>query len=98
MLNCPLRERLMSITFDLPDSIERSLRQELGNLNQAAKEAALVELYRQEKLTHYELSQALGLDRLETETILKKHNVTEDLLTNEQYNMALSRLLAMTNT
>jgi hypothetical protein len=88
----------MSVTFDLPASIEQALRHELGNLDQAAKEAALVELYRQEKLTHHELSQSLGLDRLETEAILKKHNVTEDLLTSEQYNLALSRLLAMTNT
>jgi hypothetical protein len=88
----------MSVTFDLPESIEQSLRQELGNLDQAAKEAALVELYRQDKLTHYELSLALGLDRLETEAVLKRHNVTEDLPTNEQYNAALSRLRAMTNT
>jgi hypothetical protein len=88
----------MSVTFELPESIEQNLRRELGNLNQAAKEAALVELYRQEKLTQYELSLALGLDRFETETILKKHNVTEDLPTNEQYNAALARLRAMTQT
>ncbi len=88
----------MSVTFDLPKSIEQSLRRELGNLDQAAKEAALVELYRQDKLTHHELSQALGLERLETEAVLKKHNVAEDLPTNEQYNAALSRLRAMTDT
>jgi hypothetical protein len=87
----------MSVRFELPESIEQTLRRELGNLDQAAKEAALVELYRQDKLTQYELSQALGLDRLETEAVLKKHNVTEDLPTNEQYNAALSRLRAMTN-
>ncbi|HEX4054196.1 MAG TPA: UPF0175 family protein [Tepidisphaeraceae bacterium] len=88
----------MSITFDLPTSIEQSLRRELGNLEQAAKEAALVELYRQDKLTHHEFSQALGLDRLETEAVLKRHNVTEDFPTREQYNAALSRLRAITNT
>ena len=88
----------MSVTFELPESIEQNLRRELGTLTQAAKEAALVELYRQEKLTQYELSLALGLDRFETETILKKHNVTEDLPTNEQYNAALARLRAMTQT
>jgi hypothetical protein len=71
----------MSVTFKLPPQIEKSLRQELGNLDQAAKEGALIELYRQEKLTHHELAQSLELSRIETDAILKKHNVTEDLLT-----------------
>lgn len=71
----------MAITFELPHDLEKTLRQRLGDLDQAAKEAALIELYRQDKLTQYDLSQALGLSRLETETLLKKHNVTEDLPT-----------------
>ncbi len=69
----------MAVRFELPQEIERNLRHSLGDLDQAAKESALVELYRQEKLTHFELSQALGLSRLETEALLKRHNVTEDL-------------------
>ena len=42
-------------------------------------------LYRQDKLSHHELAQALDLDRFETEGILKKHNVTEDLGTVDDY-------------
>lgn len=74
----------MAVSFDLPTDIEQSLRRNLGNLDEAAKEAALVELYRQEKLTHHQLTKALGLSRLETDGVLKKHKVTEDLLSFEE--------------
>ena len=86
----------MSVTIELPAHIEQNLRRELPNLDQAAKEAMLVELYRQDKLTHYELSQALGLDRFETEAVLKKHNVTEDLPTDEELVEDLERLSKLT--
>ena len=69
----------MPVTFDLPTEIETNLRRSLGDLDKAAKEAAMVELYRQDKVTQHELSQALGISRLETEAVLKRHNVTEDL-------------------
>ena len=82
----------MSVTFELPAAIEQQLRRELANLDQLAKEAALVELYRQEKLTHHQLAAALGLDRFETEELLKRHNVTEDLMTAEEYDAQLANL------
>ena len=63
----------MAVTFELPQDIERNLRRELGDLDHVAKEAALVELYRQDRITAYELSQALGLSRFETEALLKRH-------------------------
>jgi predicted HTH domain antitoxin len=69
----------MAVSFELPTEIEKSLRKEFGDLDRAAKEAALVELYRQHKLTHYELSQSLGLSRFETEALLKKHGVNYDM-------------------
>jgi len=87
-----LGSSFMAVTFQLPLEIEDELRRELGDLDQAAKEAMLVELYRQDKLGHHQLSVALGLDRLETEVVLKKHNVVEDLPTDEEYNAALARL------
>jgi predicted HTH domain antitoxin len=82
----------MALTIQLPDDIERDLRRDLGNLDQAAKEAMLIELYRQDNVSQHQLSQALGLDRFETEALLKKHNVTEDLPTDEEYDAALARL------
>ena len=82
----------MAVAFELPFDIEQALRRDVRNLDQAAKEAALVELYRQDKLTQHELSLALGSSRMETEALLKKHNVTEDLPTVDEYDSALARL------
>ncbi len=74
----------MAITFDLPSDIERHLRQSVSDLDQTAKEAALVELYRQGKLTQHDLAQALDVTRLEVDSLLKQHGVTEDLPTADE--------------
>jgi predicted HTH domain antitoxin len=71
----------MAVIVELPSEVELRLRADTPDLESEAKEAMLVELYRQDKLSHYELSLALGLDRFETDAVLKKHNVTEDLPT-----------------
>lgn len=82
----------MALTIELPAEVEQRLRAETPDLDSEAKEAMLVELYRQDKLSHYELSQALGLDRFETDGVLKSHNVTEDLPTAEEIEEGLRRL------
>ena len=69
----------MSISFDLPASVEDQLRRELADLDVVAKEAVLVELYRQGRLTHDQLGLSLGLERHETDGLLKRHTVVEDL-------------------
>jgi predicted HTH domain antitoxin len=75
----------MAVSFQLPTELEQELRSRLRNLDAEAKEALLVSLYRQGRLSHLALSRALGLDRFETEDVLRKHNVTEDLGTVEDY-------------
>jgi predicted HTH domain antitoxin len=75
----------MSITFTLPDGIERHLRQEVSDLDQTAKEAVVVELYRQGKLSHGELAESLRVSRYEVDALLKRHNVIEDLLTLDEF-------------
>jgi predicted HTH domain antitoxin len=75
----------MSISFSLPEPIEESLRAQVANLDETAKEAALVELYRQGTLSHGQLAESLGISRSETDVLLKRHNVTEDLLTVEEF-------------
>ena len=87
----------MTVSFNLPADVEQSLRSTLGDLDHVAKEATLVELYRQDKLSHLELSHALGLSRFETEAVLKRHNVTEDLPTHEEYEQARASLRASTS-
>jgi predicted HTH domain antitoxin len=87
----------MAITFELPQELERDLRRSLGDLDHAAKEATLVELYRRDQITAHELSRALGLSRLATEALLKKHNVTEDLPTTAELSEALDHLRRITS-
>jgi hypothetical protein len=74
----------MAVTIHLPADVEERLRSTSADLDEEAKEAMLVELYRQEMLTRRDLSQALGLTRFETDGVLKKHRVTEDLPTPQE--------------
>jgi predicted HTH domain antitoxin len=83
---------MTTVSFQLPDNVEQQLRRELGDLDAAAKEAALVELYRQGQLSHGKLAQCLGISRYETDAMLKRHNVTEDLLTREEFDQQVSGL------
>ena len=82
----------MAVIIELPPEVELSLRAQIPNLDADAKEAFLIGFYRQEKLTRYELSHALGLSRFETDGILKKHKVTEDLPTTEEVEEDLRRM------
>jgi predicted HTH domain antitoxin len=86
----------MAVTFQLPEDVERRLRAECADLDAEVREASALELFRRGKLTHYELSQILGLDRLETDAYLKHHNVYEGSLTMEDLEadrQTLERLL-----
>ena len=73
----------MTIQIELPSGIEEKLRIAFGDLAAAGKEAMLVELYREDKVSHGELAEALGLSRYDTDGLLKRHGVTEDLPTSE---------------
>lgn len=85
------RGDFMVVTIQLPADVEQRLRAECADLDSEAKETMLVGLYRQEKLSRYELSLALGLTRFETDALLKKHRVTEDLPTPEELEEDLRR-------
>jgi hypothetical protein len=54
------------------------------DLDIVAKEAALVELYRQGRITQHQLGLSLDKSRFDVEELLKRHKVTEDLDTAEQ--------------
>lgn len=82
----------MSITFELPSPIEQQLREEWGDFDAVAKESALVELYRQAKLTHHQLATALGLDRMATDELLQRHQVTEDMISAEELGNQIATL------
>jgi hypothetical protein len=69
----------MAITIALPAEVEAALRLDVADLDADARETYAAELYRRGKLTHRQLSSVLDLDRFETEGVLKRHRVFEDL-------------------
>ena len=69
----------MTLCIELPQELEAVLRQQHSNLDQEAKEACLVEFYRQGRLTHFQLAQALELDRYSTDGVLKRHGVVDEM-------------------
>jgi predicted HTH domain antitoxin len=71
----------LQVTLDLPAEVEEKLRRETPNLDADVRETYALELFRRGKLTHYELSRVLALDRLATDAYLKQHNVVEGSLT-----------------
>lgn len=73
----------LHVTLHLPPDIEEKLRQEHTDLAAEVKEAFALELFRRGKLSHFELSRVLGLDRFQTDAFLKRHNVVEGSLTME---------------
>jgi len=65
----------MSISFDLPKNVEMELASRYVDLSAVAKEAMLLETYRREELSHQQLADCLGLDRAETDALLKKRGI-----------------------
>ena len=85
-------------TFSLPPEVEERLRAEVPDLSGAAREALAVDLFRRGILTHHGLGQSLGLDRFETDALLKRHRVTDRSLTHGDVDAdvrSLNELLAM---
>ncbi len=74
----------VKLTVELPPEAEKRLRAENPDLPAAVREGFLVNLFQRGILTHSELGQALGLDPLKTDTLLKRHTVTLQALTHEE--------------
>ncbi|HTW95557.1 MAG TPA: UPF0175 family protein [Tepidisphaeraceae bacterium] len=73
----------MALTIQFPADVEKRLRADVPNLDAETREAAALELFRRGILSHYELSQVLGLDRFETDGYLQRHSVYDGSLTAE---------------
>jgi predicted HTH domain antitoxin len=75
----------MTITpaLNLPPEVEERLRAESGDLSSAVRESFAINLFRRGILTHHQLGQVLGLDRFETDALLKRNDLTEYSLTHE---------------
>jgi len=73
----------MRIDITLPPQIEDTIRTMIDNVEDTAREAVLVELYRREVLTKFELAEALGIDRFEADRLLIERGVYEGSVTLE---------------
>jgi predicted HTH domain antitoxin len=89
-----MRRSSMNITLavNLPPEVEEQLRAESGDLSSAVRESFAINLFRRGILTHHELGQALGLDRFETDALLKRNDVTEYSLTHEDIDADVNSL------
>jgi len=84
--------QMATISFYLPESVERHLATLSDDVDEAAKEAAVVELYRQGQLSHGALADCLGISRMEVDGLLERHGVTEDLPTVAEFREQLEAI------
>ena len=82
----------ITLAVNLPPKVEERLRAESGDLSSAVRESFAINLFRRGILTHHELGQALGLDRFETDALLKRNDVTEYSLTHEDIDADVNSL------
>ena len=73
----------MTISFELPQDIEQLVSTIGADLNDLAREALLVELYREKRITQHQLGQALGLGDYDTDGVLRRYGVGYDLTLEE---------------
>ncbi|MGB7467059.1 MAG: UPF0175 family protein [Candidatus Acidiferrum sp.] len=64
----------MEITLRIPDDVAKRLSAGGGDVSRRA-EALALEGYRDQTLTLYQISEMLGLSRVETEDLLGRHHV-----------------------
>lgn len=67
----------MIISFELPGDLGSVIRDADVDLGERAREALLVELYRDQKITHHQLGRALELSDYETDGLLRRYGVDD---------------------
>jgi hypothetical protein len=83
---------MAAVISNIHASIEGDITHDLSaDLNREAKEVYLMEQYRQAKLSHRQLQEALGLSFHDTEQLLKKRGLGQDLEI-EEFGAGLDRL------
>jgi hypothetical protein len=73
------------VSLELPETVLAALGNDVDKAGHQVLEALVVELYRNRRLTYRQVGQALGLTRYETDGVLKRHQVSEDLMTVEEF-------------
>ena len=65
----------MEVKLQIPDDVAKRLSAVGGDISRRALEALALEGYREQSLTLYQVSEMLGLSRIETEDFLGRHQV-----------------------
>ena len=65
----------MEVTLHIPDEIAKRLSAVGADLSRRALEAIALEGYREQTLTLYQVSEMLGLSRVEAEDFLGRHHL-----------------------
>lgn len=73
----------MTISFEIPQDIEQQIRFHGGDLNREARESYLLELYRQERISHAQLREALDVSFHEAERLIKERGAEHDISVEE---------------
>ncbi len=69
----------MTISFELPQELEQQIRTSGTDPQREARELYLVELYRQDRISHAQLRDALGVSFHEAEKLIRGHGAGHDL-------------------
>jgi predicted HTH domain antitoxin len=65
----------MEVTLHIPDAVARRLSAAGGDVSRRVLEALALEGYRQQTFSLYDISEMLGLSRVESEDFLGRHHV-----------------------
>lgn len=66
----------MLVTFELPNDLEQELRERFGDLGQVAKEAFLVQSYRESRLSVGQIARILQKGVVETQAWLSERGAS----------------------
>ena len=80
----------IKVDLNLPPELEFRLCIESGSLEKAVREGFLLDLFRRGIVSRAMLSHVLGLDRFETYTLLKRHQIYEPGLTHDELDRDLN--------
>lgn len=70
-----LNLKTVEVTLRIPDDVAKRISASGGDVSRRALEALALEGYRDQTLTLYQVSEMLGLSRVETEDFLGQHHV-----------------------
>ncbi len=69
----------MTITFEIPADVKQQVRTDGQDPNREVKEVYVMKQYRQAKITHRQLQDVIDLSFPETEHLLKRRGLGQDL-------------------